>query len=307
MTEKILGTLMRGTTEELIARDRCGWTGPPVTVLEPARLTSASVFSSPHSGRRYPESFVRRSRLDPLSLRASEDAFIDDLFRSVPKQGAPLIAAEFPRAFVDVNRSDDELDPALIAAPGIRSKTLRVSAGLGVVPRVVSEGKPIYDGKLSMTEVQARIAACHIPYHNAVMDALRRARDVFGLGLLVDCHSMPSESRRLGARRAEVVIGDCYGVSCGVDVTDAAVGLFRRAGFRVARNAPFAGGYLTHRYGRPRRSYHAIQIEIDRSLYLDETRVQPSENYHDFAVALQPVIEGLAALPQTLGTALAAE
>lgn len=298
---------MSGTMEEQLARGRCGWTGPPVTVHEPQRLTSATVFSSPHSGRRYPESFIRRSRLEPLALRASEDAFIDDIFHRAPAYGAPLIAAEFPRAFVDVNRAEDELDPALIAASGIRARTLRVSAGLGVVPRVVAEGKPIYDGKLTLAEANARITACHTPYHTSVKSALSRAKQMFGIGFLVDCHSMPSESRRLRSRRAEVVIGDCYGVSCDVDVTDAVVGLFRSAGFCVARNTPFAGGYLTHCYGRPRRSYHAIQIEIDRSLYLDEARIEPSAGYSDFAMALRPVIAGLAELPQTLRTALAAQ
>ena len=298
---------MTGELNEQEARKRCGWTGSPVTITEPRSLTSAAVFSSPHSGRCYPEDLTRRSRLDSVSLRASEDAFVDDLFSSAPNCGAPLIAATFPRAFVDVNRADDELDPALIAAPAIRARTLRVSAGLGVVPRVVSEGRPIYDGKLTMQEVQARIAACHTPYHAAVSSSLRRAKEAFGIGFLVDCHSMPSERGRGGSRRAEIVIGDCYGASCGADVTDMVVGLFRRAGFRVARNAPFAGGYLTHRYGRPRRGYHAIQIEIDRSLYLDELRIEPSAGYTDFAKALLPVVAGLADLPLTLGTALAAE
>ena len=298
---------MDDDAKERAARDSCGWSGPPVIVSEPAALTSAAVFSSPHSGAVYPASFVRRSRLDPLVLRASEDAFVDDLFRRVPETGAPLIAARFPRAFVDVNRADDELDPALIAAPALRARTLRVSAGLGVVPRVVSEGRAIYDGKLTMAEVKGRIAACHVPYHEAVMSKLRRARDRFGIGFLVDCHSMPSEGNRANAARAEIVIGDCYGVSCGADISDAVVGLFRRAGFRVARNAPFAGGYLTHRYGRPRRGYQAIQIEIDRRLYMDEARVAPSADYAGFAKALEPVIAGLSDLPRILGTALAAE
>ena len=292
---------------EHAARGRCGWAGAPVSVFEPANLSTPTVFSSPHSGRRYPAEFIRRSRLDALTLRASEDAFVDDLFQNAPTFGAPLIAAEFPRAFVDVNRAEDELDPALIAAPAIRARTLRVSAGLGVVPRVVSEGRAIYDGKITMNEVQARITACHTPYHNAITSSLRRAKDQFGMGFLVDCHSMPSEGARGSSRRAEIVIGDCYGVSCGTDISDAVVGLFRRAGFRVARNAPFAGGYLTQRYGRPRRAYHAIQIEIDRNLYLDEARVEPSSHYRDFAIALQPVIAGLSELPSNLGAALAAE
>lgn len=283
------------------------WTGPAVSITEPLNLTSATVFSSPHSGRRYPDSFVQRSRLDPLTLRTSEDAFIDDLFKSAPQFGAPLIAAEFPRAFVDVNRAEDELDPALIAASGIRAKTLRVSAGLGVIPRVVSEGRPIYDGKLGLPEVQKRIADCYTPYHQAVLTAMQQAKNLFGIGFLVDCHSMPSENKRTGARRADIVIGDCYGVSCGMDVTDAVVGLFRRAGFRVARNAPFAGGYLTHRYGKPRRGFHAIQIEIDRRLYLDETNIEPSAAYSDFAAALQPLICSLAQIPRNMSRVLAAE
>lgn len=289
------------------AGKKCGWVGPPIAIAEPQILTSATVFSSPHSGRCYPASFSGRSRLTDHELRASEDAFVDDLFACATEFGAPLISAQFPRAFLDVNRAEDELDPALIAAAGIRSKTLRVSAGLGVVPRVVSEGRPIYDGKLTMTEALARIEACHKPYHAAVSQALRRAVDCFDVGLLVDCHSMPSENGRLTSRRAEIVVGDCYGVSCGGDVSDAVVGMFRRAGFRVARNAPFAGGYLTHRYGRPRRGYHAVQVEIDRALYLDESRIEPSADYHAFREALRPVIGGLSDLPRLLGTALAAE
>ena len=304
---ELRGTGIVSIPDEHLARDRCGWAGPPVSVLEPAVLSSAAVFSSPHSGRRYPDSFIQRSRLDAVSLRASEDAFVDDLFKTAPLFGAPLVAAEFPRAFVDVNRADDELDPALIDAPAIRARTLRVSAGLGVVPRVVSEGRTIYNGKLTMTEVQARITACHRPYHTAILEALHRAKEAFGVGLLIDCHSMPSEIGRPRTRRAEIVIGDCYGVSCGADISDTVVGLFSRAGFRVARNAPFAGGYLTHRYGRPRRGYHAIQIEIDRSLYLDEARVEPLAGYDDFARALQPVIAGLAEMPSMLGAALAAQ
>ena len=298
---------MNGRGGQTEAAVKCGWTGPPITVLEPLTLSSATVFSSPHSGRVYPASFVGRARLSAHQLRASEDAFIDDLFSIAPEYGAPLISAEFPRAFLDVNRAEDELDPALIAAAAIRSKTLRVSAGLGVVPRVVSEGRPIYDGKITLTEARARIEACHKPYHSAIGTALRRATECFNVGMLVDCHSMPSEGGRLTSRRAEIVVGDCYGVSCGSDVSDAVVGLFRRAGFRVARNAPFAGGYLTHRYGRPRRGYHAVQVEIDRALYLDEARVEPSPGYADFRAALEPVISGLADLPRILGTALAAE
>lgn len=287
--------------------DRCGWIGPPLSVAEPVTLASAAVFSSPHSGRRYPARFVERARLGAHDLRASEDAFVDSLFAAAPRYGAPLIAAQFPRAYVDANRAEDELDPALIVAANLRARTLRVSAGLGVVPRVVSEGRPIYAGKLSLGEAKARIAACHAPYHAALEAALGRACAVFGHALLVDCHSMPSEGGRSGTRRADVVVGDCYGVSAGAEVSESVVGLFRRAGFRVARNAPFAGGYITHRYGRPRRGQHAIQIEIDRGLYLDEARIEPSPRFEDVREALLPVIEGLSALPERLRPPIAAE
>ncbi len=293
---------------ELRAAALCGWSGDAVRIVEPEHLTSAVVFSSPHSGRRYPSDFTQKSRLSSLRLRASEDAFIDDLFARAPDFGAPLIAAEFPRAFLDANRAADELDPALIARYiGRRPRTLRVSAGLGVVPRIVAEGTPIYDGKLKLAEVEARIACCHAPYHRSVEAALRRAREEFGSALLIDCHSMPSETGRGSARRAEIVIGDCYGASSGPDISDAVFSLFQNAGFRVARNTPFAGGYITQRYGRPGTRVHAIQIEIDRGLYLDQTNIVPNSGYHDLKKALTPVIAGLTTLPQSLGRALAAE
>ncbi len=294
--------------DELKAAAVCRWAGDAVRVVEPECLTSAVVFSSPHSGRRYPLDFVEQSRLSSLRLRASEDAFVDDLFASAPDYGAPLIAAEFPRAFLDANRATDELDPALIARfIGRRPRTLRVSAGLGVVPRIVAEGTPIYDGKLKLAEVEARIACCHAPYHRHLEAALMRARNEFGSALLIDCHSMPSESGRAGVRRAEIVIGDCYGASCGPDFADAAFALFQNAGFRVARNTPFAGGYITQRYGRPNSHRHAIQIEIDRGLYLDEVNIVPGSGYADLKAALIPVIAELTALPHSAGRALAAE
>ncbi len=294
-----------------MARDAaalCGWTGEAVVVHEPRHVGSAAVFSSPHSGRHYPEAFRRTSRLDDTVLRASEDAFVDDIFAVAPRYGAPLVAAQFPRAFLDANRADDELDPALIARyTSRRPRTLRVSAGLGVVPRIVAENTPIYEGKLPMGEVSARIECCYRPYHARLSQALDRARQRHGIALLVDCHSMPPDTARRGSRRAEIVIGDCYGASADADISDAAFALFREAGFRVARNAPFAGGYITQRYGTPRAGIHAIQIEIDRSLYLDARRMVPTANYQVLKRRLDPIIAELASLPLRLGTAMAAE
>jgi N-formylglutamate amidohydrolase len=300
----IIGAAMKKTA----SAELCGWTGPPVSLREPGRLTSAAVFSSPHSGRRYPESFRRVSRLDDVTLRASEDAFIDDIFSMVPKYGAPLLSAEFPRAFADPNRGEDELDPALIARMASRKpRTLRVSAGLGVVPRIVAEGTPIYDGKLGLDEVEARIECCYRPFHDTLAECLDRADALFGTSMLIDCHSMPSDNSRRGARRAEIVLGDCYGSSASNDISDAAFTLFRNAGFRVGRNAPFAGGYITQQYGAPQRGRHALQIEIDRSLYLDQKRILPNSNYADLKRALEPIVAQLSRLPQSLSQAMAAE
>lgn len=286
----------------------CGWTGEAATIAEPRRLTSAAVFSSPHSGRHYPDAFRRASCLDGTMLRASEDAYIDDLFSMAPRYGAPLVAARFPRAYIDANRAEDELDPALIARyTSRRPKTLRVSAGLGVVPRIVAENTPIYDGKLPLGEVEARIECCYRPFHDHLGATIDRARNRYGIALLIDCHSMPSDNSARGNRRAEIVLGDCYGASASGDMSDAAFALFRGAGFRVARNAPFAGGYITQRYGSPRKGVHALQIEIDRGLYLDQKRMVPTENYTVLKRILDPIVAELATLPLKLGSAMAAE
>lgn len=294
--------------DEAEAAALCDWHGPPLRLVEPDSLATATVFSSAHSGRIYPEGFRRMSRLSAIALRASEDAFVDDLFSCAPEYGAPLLVAEFPRAFADPNRAEDELDPALISRfIGRRPRTLRVSAGLGVVPRIVAEGTPIYDGKLKLSEVQARIACCYRPYHEQLKACLDRSHGRFGVSLLVDCHSMPSENSHRNARRADIILGDCYGSSADADLSDAAYALFRDAGFRVARNAPFAGGYITQKYGQPKKGRHALQIEIDRELYLDQRNIVPNARYDSFKSIMKPVIAGLAALPERFQTAMAAE
>lgn len=285
-----------------------GWSGRAYRVLGQRNPASATVFSSPHSGRRYPDALLLRSRLSGPDLRASEDGFVDDLFSSAAEFGATLIAAEFPRAFVDVNRSEDELDPMLIARlSSKRPKTLRVSAGLGVVPRVVAEGAPIYSHKLKLAEVEQRIEQCHRPYHVALQERLEHCRGLHGMALLIDCHSMPSAHPRARTRGTDIVIGDCYGASASPEISEAVFGLFRNAGFSVARNAPFAGGFITQRYGRPEQNMHAVQIEIDRGLYMDQRRVEPSSQFDQFQSSLRPIISALCDLPNLYSTALAAE
>jgi N-formylglutamate amidohydrolase len=266
----------------------------PFRLMEPGRLTASAVFNSPHSGRDYPAELIRRSRLRPLGLRASEDVLVDALFAAAPEYGAPLLAATAPRAWLDLNRAPTELDPALIR--GVRPQGLnqRVAAGLGVIPRVVSEGSQIYRGKIDLEEAEARIRTVHEPYHRMIESLLMRARDIFGVALLFDCHSMPSEALReaprVQGRCPEIVLGDRFGAAASRALVAVTQGAFERVGFVVARNAPFAGGYITQRYGRPSRGVHAIQIEIDRGLYLNQARLEPLPVFDEIRERLSQVI-----------------
>lgn len=269
-------------------------------LYEPRDWTSPAVFSSPHSGASYPADFLASADLDPMTIRSSEDAFVDRLFGSAPEHGAPLLAATLPRAYVDLNRAADELDPALIAGAQRRGANPRVSAGLGVIPRVVAEGRTIRSGKIPLREALKRLRLGYHPYHDQLEALLDRQRDAFGLAILFDCHSMPHDA--LGSapmvrgRRPDVILGDRFGAACGRWVIDAAAALFTAQGFVVARNAPFAGGYITQHYGRPSRAVHALQIEIDRSLYMDERTLSMTSSFEDVATRLGAVLEGLADL-----------
>lgn len=284
--------------------------GPaPFTLAEPREATSAAVFSSPHSGRTYPEDLTARSRLDRRALRASEDAFVDRLFAAATVWGAPLIAATMPRAYVDLNRGPEELDPAVVRDVQATGLNPRVAAGLGVIPRIVAEGRPIYRGKITLEEARARIAAWHTPYHQRLESLMAEAAARHGHAVLFDCHSMPSDALRAAPRvrggRAEIVLGDRFGASAARPYMQEAAAAFEAAGFAVAMNAPFAGGHITQRYGRPSQGWHAIQIEIDRGLYLDQEQVEPGPGFAAFHATLDRVIPLLAGIGQT--RALAAE
>ena len=274
----------------------------------PEARTSCAVFNSPHSGSAYPDELLRRTRLAGLQLRSSEDAFVDELFGGAPVGGAPLLAALTPRAWVDFNRACDDLDPALIAGASRRFVNPRIAAGLGVIPRVVAEGRPIIDGKLTLSEARARLDTCWRPYHRALQDVLRAQRTRFGVAILFDCHSMPHDALSTApvvwGRRPEIVLGDRFGAACGRWLVDAAADLFASAGFTVARNAPFAGGYITQAYGRPRQGYHALQIEIDRSLYMDEATIEKRSDFDDVRVRLSRVVADLVSIgPKSLPVA----
>ncbi len=277
----------------------------------PEALTSSVVFASPHSGRDYPWSFLRSTVLDEHAIRTSEDAYVDRLFDAAPQFGAPLLRAGAPRAYVDLNRAADELDPALIEGLRRTGHNPRVASGLGVVPRVVAGGRAIYRGKLPRAEVDSRIARIWRPYHAKLDALLRQAHQQFGEAILIDCHSMPHEALegavRGGAPRPEIVIGDRFGASAAPDIVERVEAAFAAAGFVVARNTPFAGAFTTQHYGRPSWGQHAVQIEIDRSLYMDEKRIRPNANFSTLRAALRDIVAEIAALGRREQPQLAAE
>ncbi len=279
----------------------------------PRRRDTAALFASPHSGRDYPAEFVAQSPLDRRVLRSSEDAFVDILFGTAPERGAPLLAARAPRAWVDLNRAADELDPALIEGVARGMLNPRVASGLGVIPRVVSGGRVIHPGRIPRAEAEARLAFAWHPYHQALQTLLTEARRAHGAALLIDCQSMPHEAIAAhctpGQGCPEVVLGDRHGSACGAQVMAGVEAAFVRAGFRVARNTPFAGAYVSHAYGRPSIGQQVVLVEIDRSLYRDEARILPAPGFDGLRRRLAQVVDDLAALGRRLGPgiSLAAE
>jgi len=260
----------------------------------PPRQETPVVFSSPHSGRDYPAAFLAATVLDPLTIRSSEDAFVDELFAAAPRHGAPLLAARAPRAYVDLNRAPDELDPCVIEGLPRSTHNPRIASGLGVIPRVVAGGRAIYRGKLSRDEAEDRIDRHWRPYHARLASLLEGAHARFGQAVLIDCHSMPHEAieahARPGSSRPEVVLGDRFGAAASRDVMDRVEAAFTRAGLNVSRNAPFAGAHITQAYGRPARGQHAIQVEIDRALYMEEQSLRKSADFAAFRALLDGVI-----------------
>ncbi|MGR3498668.1 MAG: N-formylglutamate amidohydrolase [Limimaricola soesokkakensis] len=280
-------------------------------LTRPAARTSCVVFASPHSGRDYPKSLLARTGLDARLIRSSEDAFVDQLFAAAPEHGAPLLAARVPRAWVDLNRAADELDPALVEGVVRRAHNPRVASGLGVIPRVVAGGRAIYSGKIGLDEARERLDTGWIPYHAALQSLLAESLEQFGESILIDCHSMPHEAIELagtrGRPRPHVVLGDRYGAAAAPRVMARIEAAFTAAGLRVARNTPFAGAYVTQTYGRPSRRQHAVQIEIDRSLYMDEARIEPHSGFEAFRTRLSGVIAEIAAIGTAASGQLAAE
>jgi N-formylglutamate amidohydrolase len=283
---------------------------PPCETIEPDRLDSPLVFSSPHSGRDYPPDFLANSQLDLRALRSSEDVAVDDLFSAAPLHGAPLLRANFPRALLDANREPYELDPKLFdqAPPAYaNTRSLRVAAGLGAIPRVVSEGKAIYSDRIPLAEGLARIESFYKPYHAMLEALMARATQKFGVAVLIDCHSMPSRMPTGDARRpyepvnADIVIGDRYGASCDAGFAHRVHRILSGFGYRVARNKPYAGGYITENYAVRTNHRHALQIEINRALYLDEKTLEPGSNYARVKEDMSRLIADIAPARDFLG------
>jgi N-formylglutamate amidohydrolase len=288
---------------------------PPFHVLTPIEQSVPFVFCSPHSGSTYPAAFIAASKLDPLSLRKSEDVLVDQLFAGVASLGAPLLAARFPRAYLDVNREPYELDPQLFDEPLPRfanSQSMRVAGGLGTIARVVADAEEIYStaGRPSLEAALQRIELLYKPFHQALAQLITATRDRFGIAIVIDCHSMPSTSmsRPGPGSRPDIVLGDRFGASCDGRVTRVVRDTIADLGLQVLLNRPYAGGFITEYYGRPFEGVHALQIEINRALYLDETTLQASPGF----IPLRDGIAAFAArmmrdLPRQISTRIAAE
>jgi N-formylglutamate amidohydrolase len=278
-------------------------TAPVYVIQAPAEQTVPFVFCSPHSGTEYGEAFRRASRLDYATLRKSEDSHVDVLFGTAPAQGAPLLCALFPRAYVDPNREPFELDQAMFddrLPEYVNTASPRVAAGLGTIARVVCNGAEIYRRKLRFAEALERIDTCYRPYHEALTRLVEQTKRRFGIAVVVDCHSMPSVGgpmdRDPGARRVDFVLGDAYGAACHPALTLAAEAKLRSFGYAVHRNMPYAGGYTTRHYGNPGRDQHALQIEINRALYMDEDSYARRAGFETVKSHLSQLVAHLAKL-----------
>lgn len=297
--ETSLSTEETGQTTEHRIADFNGL--PPFEVMAPADQRLPFVFNSPHSGCQYPKTFLAESRLDPVSIRRSEDCYVDQLFTHVVPLGSPLLRAHFPRAYLDVNREPYELDPKMFdeRLPSYaNTRSIRVAGGLGTVPKIVSENHDIYRHRLPVGEALYRIEEIYKPYHSTLTRLLAQTHVTFGYSILVDCHSMPSLVRSSSNEtKPDFILGDRFGTSCAPHLTETARDLLTKMGYRVSCNKPYAGGFITEHYGRPQRHLHALQIEINRGLYMDEATQQPHQGFTKLSQDLARFTAELTAMP----------
>lgn len=278
---------------------------PPFSVVEPAHQSAPFVLSSPHSGRKYPQAFLAASRLDARAIRRSEDSYIDEIFADAPSLGLPFLCAEFPRAFLDVNREAFEFDPGMFhdPLPGfVNTRSHRVASGLGTIARVVSDGSEIYKDKLTLADAFDRVDRLHQPYHQALSTLMETTKTRFGSATLIDCHSMPSHlsagplSSYRKRQTADIILGNRYGTSCSPLIIDETERVLTGFGYRVVRNEPFAGGFCTEKFGRPVSGFHSLQIEINRELYMNEVTFERRKSLSDLKSHMKGLIKALTGL-----------
>ncbi|GHF11164.1 N-formylglutamate amidohydrolase [Kordiimonas sediminis] len=280
----------------------------PYIVRQSVNSITPFLFTVPHSGRHYPARLLSRSALGAHDLRRSEDAFVDLLLEDIPSLGGQMIISRYARAYVDLNRAADELDPTMFHPPldeKTSNRTIRVRGGLGVIPAIVAQGIHIYDDPLPAREADYRLNEIYQPYHSMVDTTLQSLKSKFGKAYLIDCHSMPSEATAkrksrdtwspIGRARSgpDIVLGDAWGESCSHRLSTIAENMFVQAGFSVRRNIPYAGGFATRVYGQPQKGIHALQIEINRSLYMNETTIEPTPTFQEVRARLTSVLAGI--------------
>lgn len=285
---------------------------PPMVVILPHVQAGPFVFCSPHSGRVYTERFLAQSRLDAHTLRKSEDCYVDELLAGVAALGVPLIAARFPRAYVDVNREPYELDPDLFVGPlppFANTQSVRVVGGLGTIARIVADNEEIYRARLPVGVALERIDRLYKPFHATLSGLLEETRRRFGIAILIDCHSMPSSPvGQPASSRPDFVLGDRFGVSCDVKLTRFLKETLAATGHEVQINRPYAGGFITEHYGRPSRGFHALQVEINRALYLDEATFARTKGFASLTATLARAFARLVReFPGVMGGRAAAE
>ncbi|MCP3473032.1 N-formylglutamate amidohydrolase [Bradyrhizobium sp. CCGUVB1N3] len=265
---------------------------PPFEIIEPTEWRAPIIFNSPHSGSVYPDDFLAASRIDLSTLRRSEDSFMDELIGHLSTRGFPVVRVNFPRSYVDVNREPYELDPRMFSGrlPSFaNTRSMRVAGGLGTIPRVVGDGQEIYRDRIAVDDALARIETLYKPYHRALRRLINKVHQMFGTVMVVDCHSMPSVGvSRDEPRRPDVVIGDRYGTSCTPLLPDRVEETLSGLGYSVGRNKPYAGGFITEHYGNPASGLHAVQLELNRAIYMDERRRERGPRFDqvaaDFAI-----------------------
>jgi N-formylglutamate amidohydrolase len=278
-----------------------GELSPPFEIVEPAEWRAPIIFNSPHSGSVYPHDFLNASRIDLAALRRSEDSFMDELIGGLSLRGFPTVRVNFPRSYVDVNREPYELDPRMFIGrlPSFaNTRSMRVAGGLGTIPRVVGDGQEIYRERISVDDALARIEALYKPYHRALRRLINKAHQAFGVVVVVDCHSMPSIGvSRDEPRRPDLVIGDRYGTSCAPILPDMVEDTMRTLGYSIGRNKPYAGGFITEHYGNPASGLHTVQVEVNRSVYMDERRRERGPRFEQVAKDFAILADALAAIP----------